>query len=136
MVVAYEPVWAIGTGRIATPEQAGEVHAHIRRCGCARGWGEAAELCHVIYGGTSSRTTSPSCWPPPDVDGALVGGASLDVGLRRPRAARVAARLGLRAERHSDAVYTRSFRPGPEPQSNLMLYYLFLTLYVLVCLSR
>jgi triosephosphate isomerase len=79
LVVAYEPVWAIGTGRNATPEQAGEAHAHIRSR--MRQWfgGDAADQCHVIYGGSVKPDNIHSLVLLPDVDGALVGGASLDV---------------------------------------------------------
>jgi triosephosphate isomerase len=79
LVVAYEPVWAIGTGRNATPEQAGEAHAHIR--GRLRQWfgGDAAEQCHVIYGGSVKPDNIHDLVSLADVDGALVGGASLDV---------------------------------------------------------
>jgi triosephosphate isomerase (TIM) len=79
LVIAYEPVWAIGTGRTATPGQAGEVHAHIRSR--LRQWfgGEAAEACHVIYGGSVKQDNIRELMAEPDVDGALVGGASLDV---------------------------------------------------------
>ena len=79
MVVAYEPVWAIGTGRNATPEQAGEVHSHIRMR--LRSWwgASASEQCHVIYGGSVKPGNIAALQAVPDVDGALVGGASLDV---------------------------------------------------------
>ncbi len=79
MVVAYEPVWAIGTGRNATPEQAQEAHAHLR--GRLRSWfgADAAERCHVIYGGSVKPANAASLLGQPDIDGALVGGASLDV---------------------------------------------------------
>jgi triosephosphate isomerase len=79
LVVAYEPVWAIGTGRNATPAQAAEAHAHIRQR--LRQWfgAEAAELCHVIYGGSVKPDNIRELIAQPDVDGALVGGASLDV---------------------------------------------------------
>jgi triosephosphate isomerase len=79
LVVAYEPVWAIGTGRNATPAQAGEAHAHIRSR--LRQWfgGNAAEQCHVIYGGSVKPDNIRDLSALPDVDGALVGGASLDV---------------------------------------------------------
>ena len=78
LVVAYEPVWAIGTGRNATPEQAGEAHAHIR--GRIRQWfgGSAADLCHVIYGGSVKPDNIRELSSLADVDGALVGGASRD----------------------------------------------------------
>ena len=79
LVVAYEPVWAIGTGRNATPDQAREAHAHIRSR--IRQWfgGGAADHCHVIYGGSVKPDNIRELIAEPDVDGALVGGASLDV---------------------------------------------------------
>jgi len=79
IVVAYEPVWAIGTGRNATAAQAGEAHAHIRKR--LRQWfgADAAEGCHVIYGGSVKPDNIRELIAEPDVDGALVGGASLDV---------------------------------------------------------
>jgi triosephosphate isomerase len=79
LVVAYEPVWAIGTGKTATPGQAGETHAHIRTR--LKQWfgASAAEACHVIYGGSVKPDNIRELMAEPDVDGALVGGASLDV---------------------------------------------------------
>jgi triosephosphate isomerase len=79
LVIAYEPVWAIGTGRNATPQQAGDAHAHIR--GRLRQWfgGAAADQCHVIYGGSVKPDNIRELSSMRDVDGALVGGASLDV---------------------------------------------------------
>ncbi len=79
LVIAYEPVWAIGTGRNATPQQAGEAHAHIRSR--VRQWfgGAAADHCHIIYGGSVKPDNIHELVLLPDVDGALVGGASLDV---------------------------------------------------------
>ena len=79
LVVAYEPVWAIGTGRTATAAQAGEAHAHIRKR--LRQWfgAEAADQCRVIYGGSVKPDNIKELAAEPDVDGALVGGASLDV---------------------------------------------------------
>jgi triosephosphate isomerase len=79
LVIAYEPVWAIGTGRNATPLQAGEAHAHIRSR--LRQWfgAAAADQCHVIYGGSVKPDNIHELVLLPDVDGALVGGASLDV---------------------------------------------------------
>ena len=79
LVVAYEPVWAIGTGRTATPAQAGEAHAHIRSR--LRQWfgAPAADQCLVLYGGSVKPDNIRELMAQPDVDGALVGGASLDV---------------------------------------------------------
>ena len=78
-VIAYEPVWAIGTGRNATPAQAGEAHAHIRSR--LRQWfgGNAADQCHIIYGGSVKPENIRELAALEDVDGALVGGASLEV---------------------------------------------------------
>jgi triosephosphate isomerase len=79
LVMAYEPVWAIGTGRTATAAQAGEAHAHVRKR--LRQWfgADAADQCHVIYGGSVKPDNIAELIAEPDVDGALVGGASLDV---------------------------------------------------------
>ncbi|HET9834325.1 MAG TPA: triose-phosphate isomerase [Vicinamibacterales bacterium] len=79
LVLAYEPVWAIGTGRNATAAQAGEAHAHIRTR--LRQWfgADAAEKCRVIYGGSVKPDNIRELIAEPDVDGALVGGASLEV---------------------------------------------------------
>ena len=79
LVIAYEPVWAIGTGRNATATQAGEAHAHIRQR--LRQWfgADAADRCHVIYGGSVKPDNIRELIAEPDVDGALVGGASLEV---------------------------------------------------------
>jgi triosephosphate isomerase len=79
LVMAYEPVWAIGTGRTATAAQAGEAHAHIRKR--LRQWfgGDAADRCRVIYGGSVKPDIIRELIAEEDVDGALVGGASLDV---------------------------------------------------------
>ena len=79
LVLAYEPVWAIGTGRNATAAQAAEAHGHIR--GRLRQWfgAHAADHCHVIYGGSIKPDNIHELITQPDVDGALVGGASLEV---------------------------------------------------------
>jgi len=78
MVVAYEPVWAIGTGRNATPAQAGEAHFHIRQR--LKQWFglDASDHCRVLYGGSVKPDNIAKLIAEPDVDGALVGGASLD----------------------------------------------------------
>jgi triosephosphate isomerase len=79
LVIAYEPVWAIGTGKTATAAQAQEAHLHIRNR--LRQWfgADAAEKCHVIYGGSVKPDNIAELMREPDVDGGLVGGASLDV---------------------------------------------------------
>ena len=79
LVIAYEPVWAIGTGRNASAAQAEEAHAHIRTR--LRQWfgADVADACRVIYGGSVKPDNIRELVAEPDVDGALVGGASLDV---------------------------------------------------------
>jgi triosephosphate isomerase len=77
IIVAYEPVWAIGTGRTATPEQAQEMHAFIRRVFAQRHSGAAAESLRVLYGGSVKPDNIRGLMTQPDIDGALVGGASL-----------------------------------------------------------
>jgi triosephosphate isomerase len=78
IIIAYEPVWAIGTGKTATPEQAQEMHAHIRRVlGDGHGEGVAAST-RILYGGSVKPDNIKALMAQPDVDGALVGGASLE----------------------------------------------------------
>jgi len=79
LVIAYEPVWAIGTGRVATAAQAEEAHRHIRTRLAEQYGSEAAERCHVLYGGSVKAENIAELIREPDVDGALVGGASLDI---------------------------------------------------------
>jgi len=77
VVIAYEPVWAIGTGRTATPEQAGQVHAFIRRRMAELYSASAAEALRIQYGGSVKPENAYELARVADVDGALVGGASL-----------------------------------------------------------
>jgi triosephosphate isomerase len=77
IIVAYEPVWAIGTGRTATPEQAQEMHAFIRRVFAERHSASAAESLRVLYGGSVKPDNIAGLMKQADIDGALVGGASL-----------------------------------------------------------
>lgn len=77
-VVAYEPVWAIGTGRTATPEQAQEVHAMVRKWLSGRFSPERAFRAKILYGGSVKPENIYQLMECPDIDGALVGGASLD----------------------------------------------------------
>jgi triosephosphate isomerase len=76
-VIAYEPVWAIGTGRTATPAIAQEVHGFLR-ARLAAAFGSAAQVMRVLYGGSVKPENVDDLMAQPDIDGALVGGASLD----------------------------------------------------------
>lgn len=78
IVVAYEPIWAIGTGRTATPEQAQEAHAYIRE-GLRNMYGNKADEIRIIYGGSVTPENIDSLMACKDIDGVLVGGASLKV---------------------------------------------------------
>ncbi|MCF7855282.1 MAG: triose-phosphate isomerase [Candidatus Pacebacteria bacterium] len=76
VILAYEPVWAIGTGRTATPQQAQEVHAFIRRK-VADSVGDVSQRVRILYGGSVKPGNASELLAQPDLDGALVGGASL-----------------------------------------------------------
>ena len=78
IIVAYEPVWAIGTGRTATPEQAQEMHAFIRRVFAERHSPDAADALRILYGGSVKPDNVAGLMKQADIDGALVGGASLN----------------------------------------------------------
>lgn len=80
MAIAYEPVWAIGTGKTATPEDAAVVHAEIRDALRERVGGRAGDI-PILYGGSVNRSNAGSLLAAPGVDGLLVGGASLDVAV-------------------------------------------------------
>ena len=80
LVVAYEPVWAIGTGEVATPQDAQEVCQAIRARISAVHGGAAAATARILYGGSVKPDNMPAIMAEPDIDGALVGGASLDPG--------------------------------------------------------
>ncbi|MEP6819544.1 MAG: triose-phosphate isomerase [bacterium] len=77
IIIAYEPVWAIGTGRTATPEQAQEMHAFIRRVFADRYSDQAANELRILYGGSVKPDNIAGLMSQTDIDGALVGGASL-----------------------------------------------------------
>ena len=77
MVIAYEPVWAIGTGKTATPEQAQQVHSDLRKVISDRYNSEVAGNIQILYGGSVKPANAASLLSQPDIDGALVGGASL-----------------------------------------------------------
>ena len=77
VVIAYEPVWAIGTGKTATPEQAQEIHAHIRSLLTAKYGKELADEISILYGGSCKPSNAKELFACPDIDGGLIGGASL-----------------------------------------------------------
>jgi triosephosphate isomerase len=77
LVVAYEPVWAIGTGHTATPEQAQEAHAFVRKSLAERFDNAVANNIRILYGGSVKPENVDELMGQPDIDGALVGGASL-----------------------------------------------------------
>lgn len=78
IVIAYEPVWAIGTGRTATAEQAQDMHAYIRSLLAAQYGTDLAEATSILYGGSAKPSNAPELFACPDVDGGLIGGASLN----------------------------------------------------------
>lgn len=77
VVIAYEPVWAIGTGKVASPEQAQEMHAHIRQLVADQYGTSVADNLSILYGGSVKPNNAEEIFAKPDVDGGLIGGASL-----------------------------------------------------------
>jgi triosephosphate isomerase len=77
VVIAYEPVWAIGTGKTASPEQAQEMHLYIRNLLAKQYGDELAQATTILYGGSVNAANAKEIFQKPDVDGGLVGGASL-----------------------------------------------------------
>jgi len=80
LIIAYEPVWAIGTGRTATPDQAQEVHAFIRKMLASTYDQAMADSIRILYGGSVKPSNAEDLLSEPDIDGALVGGACLVAG--------------------------------------------------------
>lgn len=78
LILAYEPVWAIGTGKTATDDQAEEMHAFIRSVIAKKYGDEVAESTSILYGGSCKPTNAPQLFAKPNVDGGLIGGASLN----------------------------------------------------------
>ena len=83
VVIAYEPVWAIGTGKTATPEQAQEAHEVVREWIQKHVSAEAAQKTRILYGGSVTESNAAILIAKPDVDGFLVGGASLKEGFKQ-----------------------------------------------------
>lgn len=79
IVIAYEPIWAIGTGKTATAEQAEEIHAYIRSVVAEKYGDEVAKETSILYGGSCKASNAPELFAKPDIDGGLIGGASLKV---------------------------------------------------------
>ncbi|MDD4514438.1 triose-phosphate isomerase [Massilibacteroides sp.] len=79
LVLAYEPVWAIGTGKTASSDQAQEIHAYIRKVIAGKYGQEVADNCSILYGGSCNASNAKELFSKPDVDGGLIGGASLGV---------------------------------------------------------
>ena len=79
VVLAYEPVWAIGTGETASPEQAQEIHAHIRSLIAAKYGQEVADEISILYGGSVKPDNAKEIFSQPDIDGGLIGGAALKI---------------------------------------------------------
>ncbi|MBQ2340771.1 MAG: triosephosphate isomerase, partial [Bacteroidaceae bacterium] len=77
IVIAYEPIWAIGTGKTATSEQAEEIHAYIRSVIADKYGKEVADNTSILYGGSCKASNAPELFAKPDIDGGLIGGASL-----------------------------------------------------------
>ena len=77
VVIAYEPIWAIGTGKTATAEQAEEIHAFIRSCVAEVYGAEVADETSILYGGSCKASNAPELFGKPNIDGGLIGGASL-----------------------------------------------------------
>lgn len=84
LTIAYEPVWAIGTGRTATPQQAEDVHLYLRKWLATRYNPRRAQSTRILYGGSVNASCALELMSEPDIDGALVGGASLKVETFRP----------------------------------------------------
>ena len=79
ITIAYEPIWAIGTGKTATADQAEEIHAYIRSCVADKYGKEVADNTSILYGGSCKASNAPELFAKPDIDGGLIGGASLKV---------------------------------------------------------
>ena len=124
MVIAYEPIWAIGTGQVATPEQAQEAIAFVRALVADRSRRAGRSARGSLYGGSVKPDNAAELLALPDVDGALVGGASLDAGVvrgdrRRGRLMAPAGRAAAGAVRGADRARRLGARPGRAGQRGL-----------------
>ena len=77
IIIAYEPIWAIGTGKTATAEQAEEIHAYIRSIVCEKFGAQVADDTTILYGGSCKPSNAKELFAKPDIEGGLIGGASL-----------------------------------------------------------
>ena len=77
IIIAYEPIWAIGTGKTATADQAEEIHAYIRSIVCEKFGAQVADDTTILYGGSCKPSNAKELFAKPDIDGGLIGGASL-----------------------------------------------------------
>ena len=77
IIIAYEPIWAIGTGKTASAEQAEEIHAYIRSVIAEKYGAEVADATSILYGGSCKPSNAKELFAKPDIDGGLIGGASL-----------------------------------------------------------
>ena len=102
-MIAYEPVWAIGTGKTATPEMAADAHRAIRGAGPRKFGKDAGDAVRILYGGSVKPDNVKTLMAQPEIDGVLVGGASLDpVSLRVDRQFLVPCGAGTRASSARD----------------------------------
>lgn len=108
VVIAYEPVWAIGTGRVATPQQAQDVHSMIRAQLAQRDV-ECAKAMRILYGGSVKPDNAAELLIQPDIDGALVGGASLD-----PVAFAAIIHAGAASAQSYESWFDTQFAPGSD----------------------
>lgn len=89
ITIAYEPIWAIGTGKTASPEQAQEMHAFIRKKVAEKYGNTAAERIHILYGGSCNAENAAALFSKKDIDGGLIGGASLKIETFLPIVAQI-----------------------------------------------
>ena len=135
LVVAYEPIWAIGTGNVATAADVAEMHAAIRAALVAR-YGDRGERIRILYGGSVKADNAAELFAVPDVDGALVGGASLTAADVRPdrRGGRGAVEPRARPIAPETGAANRLFPESPESAA-MFTFLLILQTLVATCSS-